>query len=193
MSRPILPPCLVLLGLALLGWGVPAQAQSGIHRCIGADGGAVFTDQPCFALNATPVSPTAAVANPPPATGPPPTLCAASVDELRQSVIDALARRDIVRMAGLILWDGYGQGAAIADIHTLAGLMKQQVLEVDTPRQPAAPSASDNDDFLPPRVDVAAPRPADQLVLRAVGDGAASEWRFDIVRQAGCRWLRNAN
>lgn len=196
MSRPITPLCLALLGLVLLTWGTPGQAQSQIHRCIGANGGAVFTDQPCAALQATPVSPADAAASPSPTAGPPPVLCAASVDELRQSVIDAFARRDTVRMAGLILWDGYGRGAAIAGIRSLASLMKQPLLGVDTPAQPAVSALPDSDDFFPPPVSSVAPQPTDQLVLHTAGDGTgdtASEWRFDIVRQAGCLWLRNTN
>jgi hypothetical protein len=183
-----------LLSLALLACAAPAAAQT-IHRCIGANGGAVFTDQPCAALQATPVKPADVSASPAPAAGPPPVLCAASVDELRQSVIDAFARRDTVRMAGLILWDGYGRSTAIADIRALADLMKQPLLGVDT-QQPAAPALSVDDNFLRPPVSSEPGRPVDRLVLHTAGDGTgggASEWHFDIVRQAGCLWLRNTN
>lgn len=196
MPRQIIPSCLVLLGLALLGWCVPAQAQSEIHRCIGAHGGPVFTDRPCAALQATPVRPPDSAASASANTAPPPVLCAANVDELRQSVIDAFARRDMVRMAGLILWDGYGRGAAIADIRSLASLMKQPLLDIDTPQSPPTSASTDTDDLFSPAISTVVPRPADQLVLHTAGDGAggtASEWRFDIVRQAGCLWLRNAN
>jgi hypothetical protein len=204
MSRPILLPCLVLpcvvlLCVILLGRAAPALAlaQSDIHHCIGANGGAVFTDQPCAALHATPISPAAAAASPPVvAAMVPADLCAASVAELRQSVIDAFARRDSVRLAGLILWDGYGRGAAIADIRALTTLMKQPLLEVDTPQLPAASADPDNDDLSLAPVGAEAPREADQLVLRTLGngtEGAVPQWRFDIVRRAGCLWLRNAN
>jgi hypothetical protein len=181
-----------LLSLALLACAAPAAAQTPIHRCIGANGGAVFTDQPCAALRATPVNPATPTDTPAPG-GPPPVLCAASMDELRQSVIDAFARRDSVRMGGLILWDGYGRGAAIADIRALTALMKQPLLQVDLPA-PAASNRTPPDDLL--RGDAAAPTPSTaptRLVLHTAGaDGAGSAWRFDIVRQAGCLWLRNA-
>ena len=49
-----------LLCLILLACAAPAAAQTEIHRCIGANGGAVFTDQACAALQATPVDPNAA-------------------------------------------------------------------------------------------------------------------------------------
>ena len=196
MSRLIALPYLAVLCLILLAQATPALAQSDIHHCIGANGGPVFTDQPCAALHATPVSPVAAAASPQAATVSPADLCATSVDELRQSVIDAFARRDSVRLAGLILWDGYGRGAAIADIRALTALMKRPLLEVDTSPTRAASPAPDQDDLFPPPVVAQAPRPADQLVLRTVRDGiedSAPQWRFDIVRQSGCLWLRNAN
>jgi len=196
MPRPIIPLCLALLNLALCARVTPAMAQTEIHRCIGANGGAVFTDQPCAALQATPVSPTAAAVNPPAVAAAPPTLCAASVDELRQSVIDAFTGRDANRLAGLILWDGYGRGAAIADIRALAGLMKQPLLGVDTPPASSTSANAGNVDSFLPSAPPQAPPPADQLVLRTAdnaADGNPAAWRFDIVREAGCLWLRNAN
>ena len=186
----------VLLSLVLLACAATAVAQTAIHRCIGANGGAVFTDQPCAALQATPVKPADASAGPVPAAGPPPVLCAASVDELRQSVVDAFARRDTVRMAGLILWDGYGRSTAIADIRALADLMKQPLLGVDTSQQPATPASSAGDDFFRPSARPEPPGPANRLVLHTAGDGTgggASDWHFDIIRRAGCLWLRNTN
>jgi hypothetical protein len=201
MSRPpVLPclvlPCVVVLCMGLLGRATPALAQSDIHHCIGANGSPVFTDQPCAALHATPISPAAAAASPPAVAVAPADLCAASVAELRQSVIDAFARRDTVRLAGLILWDGYARGAAIADIRALTALMKQPLLEVDTPQPPTASADPGNDDLSLAPVGAEAPREADQLVLRTLGngaEGAVPQWRFDIVRRAGCLWLRNAN
>jgi hypothetical protein len=186
MLRLLALPCLALLACA-----APAAAQTPIHRCIGANGGAVFTDQPCAALRATPVNPAPADTDAPAPDAPPPVLCAAGVDELRQSVIDAFARRDSVRMGGLILWDGYGHGAAIADIRALAALMKQPLLEVEL-AAPAPPA-----DVLRGQADAnatPAPAPPTRLLLRTAGaDGTGSTWRFDIVRQAGCLWLRNAD
>ena len=205
MSRPLAQLCLVLLCLLLLARVAPALAQTDIHHCIGANGGAVFTDQPCSALNATPVSPAAAAASTSPLTAPLmtaplPVLCAASADELRQSVIDAFAGRDTIRLGGLILWDGYGRGAALTDMRSLMTLMKQPLLEVEIPQHRATSTPPDDDPFADPFADPTSapptPPPMDQLVLHTASHGsgdAASTWRFDIVRQAGCLWLRNAN
>jgi hypothetical protein len=181
-----------LLCLILLACTAPAAAQTPIHRCIGANGGAVFTDQPCAALQATPGDPNV----PSPQTAampaaPPPILCAASPGELRQSVIDAFASRDANRLAGLMLWDGYGPGAAIADIRSLAKLMKQPLLDADIP--PA--QGAGIDEASAPAAAQAPPSAGDQLVLHTGGNdgsGGPRELRFHIVRQAGCLWLRDA-
>ena len=183
----------VLLCLVALAWTTPGQAQTEIHRCVGSNGSAVFTDQPCAALQATPVNPTAAPAPnaAPPAA--PPVLCAASLGQLRESVIDAFASRDANRLAGLMLWSGYGRGAAIADIRALGELMKQPLLDVDLPGDDGGPASAASGDAAP----YAGPAPsdsvADQLVLHTAandGTGNPREIRFGIARQAGCLWLR---
>jgi hypothetical protein len=185
-----------LLCLILLACAAPTAAQTPIHRCIGANGGAVFTDQPCAALQATPVSPNAPSAQTAATPAAPPVLCAAGPGELRQSVIDAFASRDANRLAGLMLWDGYGRGAAIADIRSLAELMKQPLLDVDIPNASAPAQSASSDDPFASGAAPAPPSAGNQLVLHTAGnDGSGSprELRFDIVRQAGCLWLRNAN
>jgi len=185
-----------LLYLLLLAWVAPAMAQTEIHRCIGANGNAVFTDQPCAALQATPViRPTTTPDNTSqPAAEPPPTQCAANLGELRQSVIDAFARRDANRMAGLMLWNGYGRGAAVADIRSLSELMKQPLLDLEPSADSPAPALSGGsaDPFTTDTP--AAPAPAaSQLVLHTAGnDGGPHELRFNVVRRSGCLWLRNA-
>jgi hypothetical protein len=174
----------------------PATAQEGVHRCIGPDGTPLFTDQPCAALKATPVqaapkSSTAPAPNAPPPSAPPPILCASTVAELRQSVTDAFATRDPNRLAGLMLWEGAGRNAVVADIRTLSALMKRPLL--DFGEQNAADQAAADPDA-PPAERPAAP-PEHQLVVHTAADdgsGTPRETRFDIVRRSGCLWLRSA-
>jgi hypothetical protein len=121
---------------------------------------------------------------------------------LRQNVINAFASRDANRLAGLMLWGGYGRGAAIADIRSLGALMKQPLLDVSPADDPApsgrdspAPAGSSTDLFGsdPPATTPAA---GNQLVLHTAGsDGSGNprELRFEIVHRAGCLWLRNAD
>ncbi|WP_254425000.1 DUF4124 domain-containing protein [Rhodanobacter sp. B04] len=189
----------------MLAGTTPAVAQTEIHRCVGADGHPLFTDQPCAALQATPVSPAAATSSlGNPSAAPPPVMCAANLGELRQSVIDAFASHDANRLAGLMLWGGYGRGAAIADIRSLGSLMKQPLLDISPADDPASDASSAQRpastgslaDPFDPQPAVSAPASGSQLVLHTTGNdgsGAPREWRFDIVRRAGCLWLRNAD
>jgi len=90
-------------------------------------------------------------------------------------VIDAFATRDPNRLAGLMLWHGYGHGAAVGDIRALAALVRQPLLQVQVSDGDAAPA------------DNAA---ADTLQVQTSDGGNAS---FAIAREAGCLWLRQAD
>jgi hypothetical protein len=185
-----------LLWFILLIWAAPAVAQNPIERCIGSNGSPVFTDQPCSALQAAPLAPAAQPSHDSQPVGPPPILCAVTLAELRQSVINAFANHDANRLAGLMLWSGYGHGAAVADIRELGALMKQPLLDLGPSRDsPPAGAGSVADPFTPATPPVSPPV-SDQLVLHTAGtDGSGSphELRFDIVRHAGCLWLRNTD
>lgn len=194
--------------LCLILWTLTStlRAQTQIHRCIGANGGAVFTDQVCAALQATPVTAVAPQSSVSAISTPLPTLCSNTIDALRQSVIAAFAARNANRLAGLMLWDGYGRGAVIADIRSLNELMKQPLVDVDF----AAADASAGRTTVTPDMggmsadpfaaqEAAAPPAAaaanNELVLHTAGNAAsndANERRFRIVRRAGCLWLRRS-
>jgi hypothetical protein len=185
-----------VLWFILLIWATPAVAQNPIQRCIGANGSPVFTDQPCTALQAAPLAPATTQSENSHPLEPRATLCAATLDELRQSVIDAFANHDANRLAGLMLWNGYGHGAAVADIRTLSVLMQRPLLDLSPARDsPPAAGGSSADPFAT-ATPLALPSVSDQLVLHTAGtDGSGSphELRFDIVRHAGCLWLRNTD
>lgn len=189
--------CLTLL-LFLLP--LCAMAQDGIHRCIGPDGNPLFTDQPCAALQATPVNAPPPTATKPAAgpsdiltATPPVTTCATSVGELRQSMVDAFATRDPNRLAGLMIWNGYGRNAVVADIRSLGALMQRPLLDIRTSDDddPApADSTSTLSDREAQRQSAAA---SDQLIVHTAsndGSGTPRESRFGIVRRSGCLWLR---
>ena len=187
-----------LLWLLLLAPAAPVHAQNPIHHCIGAHGNPVFTDQPCAALDATPVG-----AAPPSVRddsgqpdAPPPVLCAATTAQLRQSVIDAFAHRDANRMAGLMLWDGYGHGAAVADIRSLALLMRRPLLDLEPSGNATTADSSPANAASSSEAATDAATAGPQLRLQLAGtdaSGSPRELRFDIVRRAGCLWLRNAD
>jgi len=155
-----------LLLLVLIA--VPARAQTPIYHCIAADGHPVFTDQPCANLQATPAPPSSGTGAAP-SLRPPATTCAADAEELRAAVVDAFANRDPNRLAGLILWAGYGEHAAVADIRSLAALMQRPLVGIELPDDGGS-----------------------QLVVHtAVDPGEGSgDTRFAIEPHAGCLWLR---
>jgi hypothetical protein len=191
--RPTTALLLLLIGCLLLVRATPVAAQNPIHRCIGANGSPVFTDQPCDSMQATSVTAAAKPADASQPAGPPQITCASDIGKLRQSVIDAFASHDANRLAGLMLWGGYGRGAAVADIRSLAALMRYPLLDMGPAEEP--PSAGSSANPLATDPAPAAPEPAHQLILHVAGndaDGNPRELRFDIVRRSGCLWLRNA-
>ena len=202
-------PLFVLLLLPLS----PLLAQTAIHRCVGANGNPVFTDRVCADVQATPTRPAASVpagvsGSMAVASEPPPILCATNLAELKQGVVDAFATRDANRLAGLMLWGGYGQRAVVADIRSLRTLMQRPLLDLGPPAasaEPAAstaagsidqldqpPGASFNDQTAATATPVA-PTGEPTLVMRTAADdgtGIPHETRFALVRRSGCLWLR---
>ena len=207
-------PLLLLLLFVLAGLAsASVHAQGGIHRCVDAAGRPVFTDRRCVDLDATPALPTSTPAtatandgNAVPNVAP--TLCTADIGELRQQVTDAFASHQANRLAGLMLWDDYGERGAVERIRDLAALVAQPLLDlrdgdpgayaVGTPPPPnraiydasrplaeiLAPAstvpATGNGDAAPPSL----------TAITATGDGASEATRFPIERRAGCLWLR---
>lgn len=187
-----------LLPLILFAGVAPCMAQTDIHRCIDASGHALFTDQSCAAMQATAVKPAAksgpgtpGVAPPAPAE-PQPILCAATFNKLRQSVIDAFANHNPNRMAGLMLWNGYGSQTAVANIRSLSALMQQPLLDAGPPS--GADKAADDSLATPgTEQDDEASAGTNALVVRLAGnDGSGNprELHYDVVRRYGCLWLR---
>lgn len=206
-----LPPFIALLILALVA-SPAAHGQDAIHRCLDPAGRPVFTDRRCSTLDATPVqSGTVQNANPP--GGGTPTddvqqLCAADPTTLRQQVLDAFARHEPNRLAGLMLWDDYGERGAVERIRALGMLVERPLLGLRDDggdgsgawRAAAGPAASIYDASRPLRDqldDPSAAAPAgtvaDPRALIAVtpgDDGDPQETRFAIKRRAGCLWLQ---
>jgi hypothetical protein len=174
-----------------------ARAQGDIHRCMGSNGIPVFTDRVCSDVNASPLLPPAAASSAPASpvlAQPPPVLCASDLAQLKQAVIDAFAVRNPNRLAGLMLWNGDGQQAVVADIRVFSQLMAHPLIGVtaagetaagDDPAGPSSASmtASSND---------ARAHGQSLLVQTESGDGsgAAEQTRFEVIHHSGCLWLQ---
>lgn len=181
----------ILIGLGLLSPCSGVAAQAVIHRCVGANGTPVFTDRSCSDMQAVATHPAAGPADngaPALSSAPPLILCAANVAQLKQAVIDAFAAGDANRLAGLMLWGGEGERAAVADIRALHALMQRPLVEIG----PAASTDTDPAGSATASSAAATGDPAELLVRTAASDGSGvpHETRFPVVRRAGCLWLR---
>ncbi|MGC1547752.1 MAG: DUF4124 domain-containing protein [Rhodanobacter sp.] len=195
-----------LLAILLL-FLLPASsvfAQGDIHRCIGADGTPIFTDRVCSDLHATleapPPATSASVGAPVTPHTPPGVLCAGNLTELKQAVVDAFAAHDPNRLAGLMLWGGYGDGAVVADIRGLGQLMQRPLLAIDAApagHSVSVPSAEPGmDTSSKPPVGSAPAAIPDELVVHTASDdgsGQPHETHFALTRRSGCLWLRQVD
>lgn len=118
----------LLASLVVFGLG-RAKAQSGIHRCVNAQGEAIFTDRPCDELQA--------IERPSPnaATGSSGSVaaarsCALSRDDLLYGVRGALEAQDVNKLAAYYLWTGIGTREAYALMDRLSRFSEQPLMDV---------------------------------------------------------------
>lgn len=208
---------LLLLVWLAMGFGprlLHAQ-DAGIHRCVDHAGRLVFTDRVCADVDATPALPgenagaaTSPVDAPLGYEDRSAQLCAATLDALRQQIVDAFAARDPNRLAGLMLWDGYSRRGVVEQIRTLGTLMRQPLLDVadDGPVRvvqtaPSTAALYDASRPLGPQAqssgtDIEEARPPAAITLVTGPEdasGASTSTRFALVPQSGCLWLRPAD
>lgn len=188
----------------------------GIHHCVDASGHPVFTDRRCADMQAVPAPTTPSPSSSAPMVvstsggapsvplAPLPVLCASSREQLRQQLVDSFAARDANRLAGLMLWRGYGKRGVVSSIESLARLMKRPLLDVaigDGQDAGSPPEPTDIYDASQPLGDIVAAQPApppsrvddDRLTVETASDDGSGEPRqthFAIARQSGCFWLR---
>lgn len=129
----------VLLLLACLpsyGWAAPANAQSDIHRCTGADGQTVFTDRRCEDLGAS-------------SRMPPPALrdgetglyrygCPRRLSELVGLLRTAIETHDVNRLSSLYLWNDIGDPGANRILTQLEAIVDRPLIDI-APMYPDAP------------------------------------------------------
>lgn len=197
---------LAIFLLLLLPFGM-ARAQSDIHRCVGANGGVIFTDRECSDLNATPAVPAPTASASASASEvqtsiaqPPPVLCASDMTQLKQAVVDAFADRNPNRLAGLMLWEGSGREAVVANIRQFTRMMAHPLVGVRASEytSTAPPSSSTSMGTDPSVLSISAtpspsPPQGESLSVETESDdgsGATQQTHFGVVRHDGCLWLQ---
>lgn len=194
-------------------------AQSGIHRCVGPTGEAIFTDQACSDLHATdrPAQdnlihdgPRVVVAR----------TCARKPDELLFDVRNALAAQDVNRFAGSYFWTGMGSREAYSLMDRLSAFSARPLIDVQLvssapepdpyamppdvdlsqplpdftyPDDPANPDADPADPGYAPAPPPAPRQPLDMIRIdqtRSAKDAETATSYMRIVPAAGCLWVR---
>lgn len=121
---------LLLCGLLLMAWALPAPAQ--VRRCVDARGVAVYTDRSCEDMQAAP-------RQPPPDASTGATLepgfavrgCARRPETLLNGVRAALEARDVNRLANWYHWTGTGSGAARHLMDELEAIARRPLVSVE--------------------------------------------------------------
>jgi hypothetical protein len=183
--------------LCLLAGSAGAQ-DARVHRCIGANGEPTFSDRPCEPTREMPATPSEPAqpegALPPPGSGAGFThTCPRSVDELRTRALAAFAARSSLSLSGLFLWDGFGQGSALAPLRDLARLIDEPLISIDIDAYAHHPQRDDYPDRYPDRYSDRREERM-ELVFVTVGEQERqvpyeSVRRFEVIESAGCWWL----
>lgn len=148
MPPRLLVPLLLLCLVGILA-AMPARAQSDVHRCIGANGQAVFSDRRCEDLDAT-------------SRMPPPALrdgetglyrygCPRRLSELVGLLRTAVETHDVNRLSSLYLWGEVSDATANRVLSQLEAIAERPLLDI-APMYPEEPSE--------PYVPVPVPDPA---------------------------------
>ncbi|HMB58151.1 MAG TPA: hypothetical protein VKM35_13205 [Arenimonas sp.] len=210
MLRPVLllVSCLAVIVLAAMpGRIAQAQSRDGIHRCVAADGSALFTDRSCEELQATERLP------PPTSAGATGNVhvavrsCARTREDLADGVRSALDAQDVNRLAGYYHWTGMGTTEAYRLMDRLDSLSRHQIIDVqmvisgdagnDT-TAPPPPAVEPTSAELSLGIDTPPPAPPAPRVpdlirvdqMRGSNDAGAQTTYFRMHANAGCWWIR---
>jgi hypothetical protein len=183
---------LLVLAIPLLCFARMAHAQ--IHRCTGAQGEPVFTDQPCGSaeLAVNPSSDTLvhtgdADADGAPADGggtPIAATCPHTPEQVRERINIAFNEDNPNALAGLFDWRGFSRRSADAQLEEFGRWLKHPLVGVEF-SSGADPSGAQPDDL-----DYAPENPSGLTVLTQSPGGFAPDTRsFAMTQRGGCWWL----
>ncbi|MBS0194155.1 MAG: hypothetical protein JSR34_07890 [Proteobacteria bacterium] len=135
----------VPLAFAWLMCGTAHAKPGDINRCVGADGRAIFTDQPCEQLGATVRTTAPEISGTHRLSGTTPTRvhvrdCARTLPALVQGVQSALVTGDVNRLAGYYQWTGMGAASADAVLDRLQAIAARPFVSMSLLRARAAPN-----------------------------------------------------
>lgn len=186
-ARALLP-CL-LAGMVV--WPMP-EAGAQVRRCVGPDGGTVYTDRACTSIGATssPQDPPRGQAAPYRGG------CQRQLRGLIQEMSHAIHSRDTNRLVTLYHWRGLSQSGGYRILDRLDAIAQRPLLDI-TAQRPAQARVADTggqfSSWVSARdIPTAAPeRAPTSLRVDQTGPGGtgASQTVFSLHRHLGCWWV----
>lgn len=180
--------CLIFVALAL-AWPRPAHAKGEIHRCEGAGGISIFTDQKCEDMGAVPRADPVGIGGP----GSPNSArlrvssCPRTTQDLLYGIENAIAAGDVNQLAAFYHWPGTSASGSTGILKRLDTLVGHPLLSIDL-LAPAPARDADGYDIL-----VGGPeRDAYGIQIIETGSGRdqnAIRTTFSLHRNIGCWWV----
>ena len=183
----------LLLWLLLLvaACAAPRTAHAQIHRCVTAEGQAIFTDRRCVDVGATEQAPPPQQPKALGATG----LrvyrgCSHTLQDLVFEITSAVDANDVNRLAGVYHWVGMSQGASVGVMDRLESVVRRPLVDIvpvsgGPPDDGAVPAATDEPTPAPVRRAPVALR----LEQTRADSATPSPTVFGLRRYLGCWWI----
>ena len=176
----------------LLSLLMATPAHAVVRRCIGPDGGTIYTDRPCDQFNAREQSPTPSAPGNEAIlgaddTGPVRSDCSRTPDALLFDLRRAIESSNVNALAGLYHWPGTGGRAAVPIMDRLEDLAAEPGASVDLV-YPEAAFVVDNPAAYP---DLPVENPVGIRITRYVDADSerVPERSLGLRRHAGCWWI----
>ena len=176
---------LILLAIAAL----PAHA-SGLHRCIGVDGGSIFTDQECadIGANTRPALVSASASEATTTSLSRARACAHSPDELVRGLRGAIAAGNVNQVAAFYHWPGVTSAGSEEILKHLLAITRRPLISVELLGQHAPHTAADSRSLAsaepPPEANA-----VELVQSRSATDATPMRSALALTQYMGCWWV----
>lgn len=169
----VLPAIVCLIALM---WPQPASAQTVVHRCVGSNGGTIYSDRSCAHFDAI-ERPAPGHAGSTSRRG-----CRRTPDALLTELRLALESHDVNRLAGLYHWPGTSGAGSLDVMDRLEALSRRPLVALELlTTAPASAAVTDTPAALPLGVRIEQ--------MRGAHDITSSTTQLSLRRNAECWWM----
>ena len=126
MNNRLAPLLVLLIAIVAVGATGHTVLAQDVHRCVGSDGGSVYTDKVCADIGAIEIKPAVV------SSGVQIHIrdCARSPDDLLFGVRSALDAQDVNKLAGFYQWAGVGSDESVHLMDRLEALSRRPLVDV---------------------------------------------------------------